>query len=107
MNTIPALDVHELHEMIQSGKKFHLIDVREPEEHIVAAIAGSQLIPLGAIPQALDEIPRDVPLIIHCKAGGRSARACAFLSEQGYTDLHNVTGGMDAWLQAGYPQVTL
>lgn len=107
MNAIPALDVHELHEMIKSGKKFHLIDVREPEEHIVAAIAGSQLIPLGTLPQALDQIPRDIPLIIHCKAGGRSARACTHLIEQGYTQLHNVTGGMDAWLQAGYPHEQL
>lgn len=103
MSQIPALTVHELHDWISSGKKFHLLDVREPEEYMTAAIAGSSLIPLGSVPQSLEKIPRDIPLVVHCKAGGRSARACAFLAQEGYTNFHNLTGGMDAWLEAALP----
>ena len=96
---IPTITVDELAERLPSSPV--LIDVRQPEEHAEASIPGSILIPLGELPQRLSEIPQADEVLVHCKAGGRSARAVAFLHEQGRTEAINVAGGMDAWLQRG------
>jgi len=74
-----------------------LLDVRTPEEYAMQDIEGSTLIPLQELPHRIDEIPRDTPIVIHCKAGIRSANACAFLAQNGFTQLTNLAGGIDAW----------
>jgi adenylyltransferase/sulfurtransferase len=74
-----------------------LLDVRTPEEYEARSIEGSKLIPLQELPERLSEIPRDKPVVIHCKSGMRSANACAFLSQKGYTQLSNLAGGIEAW----------
>lgn len=106
MSTIPSITVEELHSLLQNQTNVRLIDVREPDEHAQAAIAGSILVPLATVPDHVDEWSRDEKIFVHCKAGGRSARAVQFLQEQGFTQVTNITGGMDAWLQAGYPVVS-
>ncbi len=75
-----------------------LIDVREPEEHAVAHIAGSRLIPLKTLSDQLDFLPRDREILVHCKSGGRSAKAVQLLLDHGFVRVKNVAGGMDAWL---------
>jgi adenylyltransferase/sulfurtransferase len=103
MSPLPAITVQDLHAKITAGDYFQLIDVREPDEYAQAAISGSTLIPLASIPARIAEINPASAVIIHCKAGGRSARAAQFLLENGYNDVTNVTGGMDAWLDAALP----
>ena len=103
MSSLSSITVKELHEKITAGDTFQLIDVREPDEHAVASITNSTLIPLASIPSRLAEIDKHQPVIVHCKAGGRSARAAQYLLDNGYTDVTNVTGGMDAWLESGLP----
>ncbi|WP_125609701.1 molybdopterin-synthase adenylyltransferase MoeB [Specibacter cremeus] len=82
---------------------FELIDVREPLEFEIARIPGSTLIPLGGIKDgsALGSIPRGVPLVLHCKAGSRSAQALASLKAAGFTDVVHLDGGIDAWAKRG------
>jgi adenylyltransferase/sulfurtransferase len=75
-----------------------LIDVREPEEHAVARIEGARLIPLKTLPDELASLPRDREILIHCKAGGRSAKAVQLLLDHGFHRVKNVSGGIDAWL---------
>ena len=75
-----------------------LIDVREPDEYAAAHIEGSRLIPLKSLPDQLGTLPIDREILIHCKAGGRSAKAVQLLLDHGFTSVKNVTGGMDAWL---------
>lgn len=75
-----------------------LIDVREPDEYEVAHIEGARLIPLQTLPSQLDSLPKDREILVHCKLGGRSARAVQFMLEHGFTDVKNVSGGMEAWL---------
>lgn len=104
MNAFNSITVSELHEKLKQPT-FLLIDVREPDEYAQAAIEGSQLIPLATLPDRISEIPRDQEVVIHCKAGGRSARAAQYLIDQGYTQITNVTGGMDAWLAQGFPSL--
>lgn len=83
----------------QAGQHPVLIDVREPHEWEVANLAdyGAKLIPLGQIEKRLDEIPRDTPVVVQCKSGGRSAKAQAKLVEAGYTNVRNLTGGILRW----------
>lgn len=97
-----SITVAELHSKIEQGLDGPLIDVRQPEEYEVARIEGSRLIPLAELPDRVAEMPRDQTLYVHCKAGRRSAKAVSWLTEQGFEDAVNVTGGMDAWLEAGY-----
>ena len=80
-----------------------LVDVREPWEHEEARIPGAILIPLGEIPERIAEIPADRDVYLHCRLGGRSARATAFLVENGRPRARNVAGGIDAWRGAGLP----
>lgn len=78
-----------------------VIDVRGDAEIAAGMIAGAQHIPLHLIPLRVAELPRDVPVILYCRTGARSAQACAFLAQHGLTNLHNLTGGVMAWARAG------
>ncbi len=97
--TMTEISVTELYAKLESGLDGILIDVRLPDEHAECSISGSRLIPLPEIELAASDLPKDKTLYIHCKGGVRSARACAYLSDQGFTQLVNVAGGMDAWLE--------
>jgi sulfur dioxygenase len=79
--------------------RVHLIDVREPQEFndALGHAPGAVLIPLGTLPQRLDELGRDRPLAIICRSGARSARATLFLKQNGFDRVANVTGGMLRW----------
>jgi adenylyltransferase/sulfurtransferase len=76
-----------------------LLDVREPDEYAIASIPTAKLIPLGTLADHLDELPKDKQILIHCKSGRRSARAVDLLLENGFTNVKNVEGGIDAWLE--------
>ena len=94
------ITVEELKKRLDSGEKLHIIDVREPSEYAEFNIGG-KLIPLGQIANMqLDELEdlKNEELIIHCKAGSRSAQACMILEQAGFINVVNVTGGMMAWI---------
>jgi len=79
-----------------------LLDVRTPKEYTQKNIPGSLLIPLNELTERLSELEkyREKPLVIHCHSGVRSARAARLLAKNGFTDVHNLKGGIVAW-QAG------
>ena len=79
-----------------------ILDVREQSEYDAGHIPGVTLIPLKDVPNRLSEIPKDKPVIVTCRSGNRSGQATDFLRQQGYTNVHNMTGGINAWQQAGY-----
>jgi adenylyltransferase/sulfurtransferase len=93
----PGISARQLYEMISGGNKIALVDVREPFEFEIARIPNSQLIPLGTISERLSEIPRTETTVVMCKTGIRSARVIKFLREQGFENLLNLEGGLDAW----------
>ncbi|MEA5446030.1 rhodanese-like domain-containing protein [Gammaproteobacteria bacterium AB-CW1] len=95
MQELPAREAHKL---LQSGQA-SLLDVREPSELALAAVDGALHIPLAQLPQCLDRIPRQRPLIVMCHHGVRSAMAADFLERQGFEDVSNLLGGIDAWSQ--------
>lgn len=89
--------VAELKQMMDDKVDFQLIDVREPHEFEIANLKG-ELIPMNEVPEHLDKISKDKPVIIHCRSGARSGRICQYLeSEHGYTNLYNLKGGILAW----------
>lgn len=79
-----------------------VIDVREQSEYDEKHIPGVTLIPLGTIPDSLSQIPTDKTVIVTCRSGNRSGQAVDFLRQQGFTNVHNMEGGIVAWEQAGY-----
>ena len=80
-----------------------LIDVREPAEHRTVSIEQAQLIPLGEITS--DKLPtKKKKIVLQCRLGGRSQKAGEkLLVEDGLLDVYSVDGGIEAWVQAGYP----
>jgi molybdopterin/thiamine biosynthesis adenylyltransferase/rhodanese-related sulfurtransferase len=101
---VPEITVGELKQRLDNGGKVSVLDVREPHEYEVANL-GARLIPLPELPERLVELDRDEILAIHCKTGGRSARAVKFLQGAGFQNVYNVKGGIDAWSEQIDPSV--
>jgi len=99
------IDVTELKAKLDRGDDFVLIDVREPHEYRIASIPGSRLIPLGEFPKHVGELDPNAEIVIHCKMGGRSARACSVLRQAGFEKVYNVKGGILAWSDKIDPSV--
>ncbi|MEZ5402812.1 MAG: molybdopterin-synthase adenylyltransferase MoeB [Bryobacteraceae bacterium] len=91
------IDVVALKARMDRGDRFTLVDVREIHEFQIGRIPNSVLIPLGELPRRLAELNPDDDIVIHCKMGGRSAKACDLLRQNGYKKVTNVAGGILAW----------
>ena len=79
-----------------------LLDVREQWEYDEAHIPGVTLVPMSEVPFRLDEIPTDKTVVLTCRSGNRSGQTLAFLQENGFTNVHNMAGGILAWQAAGF-----
>jgi len=100
--------VEELKARIDRGAPLFILDVREPNEYQIARIPGSTLIPLGELPKRFGEVPsgRGAPeVVVHCKMGGRSAKAVRQLMDHGFTNVKNLKGGILAWADRIDPSV--
>jgi adenylyltransferase/sulfurtransferase len=94
--------VEDLRASLDAGRPVWILDVREPREFEICRIPGSTLIPLGELPKRLDELPHgaDAPeIVVHCKMGGRSAKAVRVLREHGITNARNLKGGILEWIE--------
>jgi rhodanese-related sulfurtransferase len=87
----------ELKARLDKGDKLVLLDVREEWEYSLAKLNGSILIPLATIPQSLSRLSPDSEIIAICHHGMRSADATNFLLQQGFPNVKNLVGGIDAW----------
>jgi adenylyltransferase/sulfurtransferase len=103
--TESEIEVTEVKEKSDRGDKFVLIDVREPHEHQICNIAAAKLIPLGEIGKRLGELDLEADIVIHCKSGMRSARACGILRAAGFKHVRNMKGGILAWSDQVDPSV--
>ena len=97
----PNVDVATVH-ALQGRADVLVLDVREQSEYDAGHIPGVKLIPMGTVANRLNEIPKDNPVIVTCHSGNRSGQVTDYLRQQGYTNVHNMTGGINAWQQAGY-----
>ena len=98
-STTDDISVETLQQMLAAKQDFVLVDVRNPDEVAICEIAGSVKLPLPELSQRFKELPADKLIVLHCKMGGRSARALQFLRSQGYRQLKNVAGGINAWAE--------
>jgi rhodanese-related sulfurtransferase len=96
---VRQISPHELAKHFANSQPVVLIDVRQPWEHQVAALPGSLLIPLNELAQRSREIAADTPtsIVVYCHHGIRSLSAAAFLERLGFSNVHSLSGGIDAW----------
>lgn len=95
------VDVARAHQMYLGGALF--LDVRTPAEFDQQHIPGSQLLPLDELPNRLAELPRDNDIVVVCRSGNRSKEGTQILRDAGFVRATCMSGGLRAWVAAGYP----
>jgi molybdopterin/thiamine biosynthesis adenylyltransferase/rhodanese-related sulfurtransferase/molybdopterin converting factor small subunit len=100
-----GIDVTELKAKIDRGDRFLLLDVREPHEYRIARIPGSKLMPLGELSRSFGDLDASAEIVVHCKSGGRSAKAVELLKKAGFSKVANLKGGILAWSDKIDPSV--
>jgi sulfur-carrier protein adenylyltransferase/sulfurtransferase len=103
-STITARD---LKTMMDNGDNIFVVDVREPNEYEIVSIPGATLIPKGEFLSgaALEKLPQDKRIVLHCKSGARSAEALAVVKDAGFSDAVHVGGGVLAWVNQVDPSL--
>ncbi|HZI66028.1 MAG TPA: molybdopterin-synthase adenylyltransferase MoeB [Thermoanaerobaculia bacterium] len=104
---IPEISVQDLKSLRDRGEDFVLVDVREPHEFAICSLPDSVKIPLGTLPQNLNKLSTADEIVVHCKMGGRSAKAVRLLQEAGFKKVRNLAGGIDRWaaeVEPGMPR---
>ncbi|MHB1795598.1 MAG: molybdopterin-synthase adenylyltransferase MoeB [Acidobacteriaceae bacterium] len=104
VNGISQMQPEELKRRLDAGEDLLVLDVREPHEFAIAQIGG-HLIPLNDLPWRVRELDAEREIAVHCKSGGRSQRAAEFLAQNGFKNVHNVAGGINAWAEKVDPKV--
>lgn len=103
---VNEITVQDFKKWKDEARDIQVIDVREPHEYELVNI-GAQLIPLGTITEHLDQIRKDIPVIVHCKSGARSTRAIEALQNLGYDNLLNLKGGILGYIKEIEPSLPL
>lgn len=98
------MTVEELKRRRDAGDNLFILDVREPHEYQICNLGG-YLIPLNDLPKRVHELDSSREIVVHCKMGGRSAKAADFLRQSGFSKVHNLAGGITAWADRVDPNV--
>lgn len=98
--TITPLEAKSL---IETRKDLLLVDVRSPEEFQGGTLPGATLIPFWDFAKGRYDLPKDKPILLICAVGGRSLACGQLLASQGYREVYNLKGGLDAWVQQRVP----
>ena len=99
-----TVSVDEAYELYQEGVFF--LDVRTQEEWNDFHAPNSTLIPLDQLPNRLDELPSDQPIVVVCRSGNRSQSGRDILLEAGFSEVASMSGGLTEWVSQGYPSVS-
>jgi molybdopterin/thiamine biosynthesis adenylyltransferase/rhodanese-related sulfurtransferase/molybdopterin converting factor small subunit len=102
---IPEISVEELKDLRDRRAVFVLVDVREPHELAISSFPESVKIPLGSLAQNLNRLSTADEIVVHCKTGGRSAKAVQFLRQAGFKKVKNLAGGINRWAERVDPTV--
>jgi len=103
-NTMRDMTVEELKQRLDKGDDLFVLDVREPHEYQICNLGG-HLIPLNDLPKRVSELDSSREIVVHCKMGGRSAKAVDFLRQSGFSRVYNLAGGINAWAERIDPKV--
>ena len=96
---VPTISPEELKALLDKKEDVYILDVREPQEWNIAHLEKAKLIPLGELPQAMNQLSSADDIVVHCRSGPRSARAVQFLMEMGFRKVRNLEGGILAWAE--------
>ena len=96
---VPTISPEELKALLDKKEDVYILDVREPQEWNIAHLEKAKLIPLGELPQAMNQLSSADDIVVHCRSGARSARAVQFLMEMGFRKVRNLEGGILAWAE--------
>jgi sulfur-carrier protein adenylyltransferase/sulfurtransferase len=100
---VPEVSVEELKAMRDRRDPYVLVDVREPHEIAISSFPESVKIPLGSLPENVNRLSTADEIVVHCKTGGRSARAVQFLRQAGFRKVRNLAGGINRWAEVVDP----
>ena len=89
--------------LLATNMNIYLLDVRTPQEYSQGKLAGSVLIPIGEFERRIREVPKNKTIVVYCAVGSRSNAVAAFLTQQGYKDVYNMTDGIVGWYRNGFP----
>jgi adenylyltransferase/sulfurtransferase len=97
----------QLAQRLEAGESFYLLDVRQPQEHQLAALPGCKLIPLNELSNRWKEIeaPSSMPLVVYCHHGIRSQAGADYLEKRGFANVFSLAGGIEAWSLEVDPRV--
>ncbi len=101
---VPEIQVEDLKRRLDAKEDLFVLDVREPHEYQICNLGG-HLIPLNDLPKRVNELDFSREIVVHCKMGGRSAKAVEFLRQSGFKKVHNLAGGINAWAERVDPKV--
>jgi len=102
--SVKEIDAKQLSQWVgDASHKLRVIDVRQMEEIAMGTVPKAEALPLSTLPVRVHEFSREEKLIMVCRSGARSAQACMFLQQQGFTNVFNLRGGMMGWAQSGFP----
>jgi len=93
---VKPISATEVKQLLDARTPFEFLDVRTPEERAIASIAGTTLVDQTVASQ-IEQLPKHTMLVLHCHHGGRSQAAAEHFRSRGFTNVHNLTGGIDAW----------
>lgn len=97
VQNVPVIAPGAVKAMLANHAPMLLVDVREPNEFAEDHIAGAALVPMSLLAEQYAKLPKDVPLVVYCRSGHRSAKAVAFLLAHGYGKAVSMDGGLLAW----------
>ena len=104
MFSIKEIEASELAQWVSDAShQLRVIDVRQAEEVAMGTVPKAEHLPLHTLPARIHELSPSEKLVMVCRSGARSAQACLFLQQQGYSNVYNLSGGMMRWLQSGFP----
>jgi sulfur-carrier protein adenylyltransferase/sulfurtransferase len=98
VNSATEITSVDLKTRLDRGDVLKIVDVREPNEYQINRIPGSTLIPLGDVQKRYNELDPEAEIVVHCKMGGRSAKAADFLRSVGFKRVLNLKGGILDWV---------
>src|SRR5512135_2693677 len=103
-HSVKEIDAHELSKWVSTPDHgIRVIDVRQMEEIAMGTVPKAEPLPLHTLPARVHELPKEEKLVMVCRSGARSAQACMFMQQQGFSNVYNLRGGMMGWVGSGFP----
>ncbi|MEI7841470.1 MAG: rhodanese-like domain-containing protein [Gallionellaceae bacterium] len=107
-SSIKEVDAKQFSEWVnEADHAMRVIDVRQMEEIAMGTVPKAEAHPLATLPAKVQDFSREEKMVIVCRSGARSAQACMFLQQNGFSNVYNLRGGMIAWAQSGFPAFQL